>query len=311
MSPVDMGHDPKKFCTTQQLGESPRFGHIESIDNRNIPREAAPKPSPLAKMRSANNRYLVELPKVGSTPVPPKAANAPKASPAKRVTMWGTPAAAAAATHADGRNPSSQRKEAAKAQPPAEPKTRRWSATTTTAIEEEAAAALPPKIPPAANDKAPWGAKSTASGTPWGPKSFAPANNATEPTTGPKKAVLLKLRGPVKRQQNGKPVADGEAVMSFLNECAKATEARGQYDMFDEESPDEETKSVILIDSDEEAPEARPDVTRRRTRTVAVQTDESLRKANVRCACGSFARALSTVRSTGAQTMPVRQGPRF
>lgn len=312
ISPVEMGLEPKKFCTLPPVTTPlPYLGNIESIDNINVPRPEPPRP----KVTTANNRYLVELPKVSSTPAMAKgaavAAAAKLPSPVqaptpKKFTAWDAEQQRRLdqqnATHAWNPSPQTDPRTSANQLSGTKPKPNRWSEPVSN-IDETT---LPPRIPASWNP--------AASSAPWEvtPKPQINASKAPAAAKTARKPVSLKLRGPVKHQVNGKPVADGDAVMSFLEECAKSAAAKSKYDIFDE-SPDEETKSIILIDSDDEAFNEKSKSGKRmeRMRSIAVQTDEGLRQTKVHCACGRFTKAVNDIRSIGVQTAPSRYGLNF
>lgn len=298
-----MGLEPKKFCTPPLLTTpQPYLGNIENIDNIHVPRQEPPRP----KVTTANNRYLVELPLVGSNLAKAKPAASTKqplpmqACAAKQGTSWDPEQQQRLdqSTSTSGWNPSLQNNQRVPANQSSDPK---WPATV---IDE---ATLPPKIPASWNrsvPSAPWEAT---------PKPQTNASKAPAAAKSVRKPVSLKLRGPVKHQLNGKPVADGDAVMSFLNECAKSAAAKNKYDIYDN-SQDEETKSVIVIESDEEAFDdaVKPVRRKEQKRSVGIQTDEGLRQTKVRCACGRFTTALNDIRSVGVQTTtPFRYGQKF
>lgn len=283
-----MGLDPKKFCPPplMSMPPPPYQGNIEGIDNINVPRQEPARP----KVTTSNNRYLVELPKVASTPVPAKTKPAPVAQQSPSTKQL--PAPKASPSKWNPSQPTEQRAPAT----PSEPK---WPAT---GIDEST---LPPRIPASWNPSvpsAPW--EATPKSQTAQPKVVAAAAKSA------RKPVSLKLRGPVKHQVNGKPVADGDAVMSFLNECAKSAAAKKVYDVYD--SP-EETKSVIVIESDEEAFDdaVKPVGKKERKRSIAIQTDEGMCQSKVRCACGRFTKAINDIRSVGVQTTPFRYGQKF
>ncbi len=85
----------------------------------------------------------------------------------------------------------------------------------------------------------------------------------------------------------------------------------GTVGSFDSAS-DNDDESVILVDSDEEHPEMELEKNRSRpgTRTISVQTDVQLFRPLIKCACGRFTRAMTSVRSCGVQTT-YRQGRKF